>query len=295
MEFLEAHGARIPAIGFGSGSLHGDACVAALREALRAGYRHIDTASSYGNETEVGEVIRDSGLPRDNVFITTKVWPDRLSDDEMLASAEESLKKLGVDQVDLFMIHWPYPEVTVRDMIRALNRVKARGLTRHIGVSNFTAPLMDAAWAMTDAPLVANQCEYHPMMDQTPVLEACRKHGTALVAYMPLGRREVLQIPVLADIAQRLGKTRAQVALRWLIQQKGVAAIPKSTDPVRMRQNLEVFDFSLSSADMAAIQALARPEGRLIQFPRMRKPDGSWQEFRQFAPVWDTHTGKLLK
>jgi 2,5-diketo-D-gluconate reductase B len=287
MQDVDAHGAKIPAIGFGTGSLKGRACVEALGHAFRAGYRHVDTARSYGNEAEVGEAVRASSLKRDEIFLTTKVWPNRLDEAEMLRSAEESVAALGVDQVDLFLIHWPNPMVAVADMIRALNEVKRRGLTRHIGVSNFTSDLLAEAWAATEAPLVANQCEYHPGLDQGPVIDACQAHGTAFVAYMPLGRREVLTLPLLSEIGRRLGRTPAQVALRWLVQQDGVAAIPKSTDPGRLRGNIDVFNFSLSDDDMAAISALAHPGGRMIPFPRMRNADGGWDEFREFAPIWD--------
>ena len=284
---IEAHGVRFPAIGFGTGSLMGDACLRALSQALRAGYRHIDTASSYGNEVEIGEAIRSSGLRRDEIFLTTKVWPDSLGEAEMLASAEGSLRRLGVDQVDLFLIHWPNPKLRMRDMIAALNAVRARGLARHIGVSNFTSGLLEEAWAATDAPLVANQCEYHPLLDQTRLLRSCRAKGTALVAYMPLGRGKVLELQRLAAIGRRLRKTPGQIALRWLVQQ-GVGAIPKSTHPERLRQNLEVFDFHLSDREMADIFALARPDGRMIPYPRMRSSDGvTLEPHPEFAPVWD--------
>jgi 2,5-diketo-D-gluconate reductase B len=288
MRHVDAHGVEIPAMGFGTGSLKGRVCVEALGHAFRAGYRHLDTARTYGNEAEVGEAVRASGLKRDEIFLTTKVWPDRLGEAEMLRSAEESVAALGVEQVDLFLIHWPNPKVTVPDMIRALNEVKRRGLTRHIGVSNFTSGLLAEAWAATGAPLVVNQCEYHPSLDQGPVIDACRAHGTAFVAYMPLGRREVLNLPLLSEIGRRLGRTPAQIALRWLVQQDGVAAIPKSTDPSRLCSNIDVFDFSLSDDDMAAISALAHPGGRMVPFPRMRNTHGGWDEFRAFAPTWDS-------
>ena len=287
MEMIEAHGAAIPAIGFGTGSLKGESGQAAIVEALTIGYRHLDTARSYENEAIVGDAIQASGLKREEVFLTTKVWPDRLSESEMLKSAEESLIALGVDRVDLFMIHWPNPDLSMPDMIRALNGVKKRGLTRHIGVSNFTGKLLADAWRVTEAPIVANQCEYHPMMEQRSVLEACRALGTVFVAYMPLGRRQALEIPVLSEIARRLNRSTAQVILRWHVQQTGVAAIPKSSDSQRMRDNIAVFDFALSDADMSAIAALARPDGRLVSFPRVRQPDGSFKDFQHFAPDWN--------
>lgn len=287
MNIIEAYGARIPAIGFGTGSLPGQACIDALQHAFGTGYRHIDCASSYGNEQEVGQAIKASGLPRDDLFLTTKVWPGRFGEADMIKTTEGSLEALGVDQVDLFLLHWPDPSAPLPETIRVLNRIVRLGLTRHIGVSNFNTALLDQAWALTEEPLVANQCEYHPGLDQTAVIETCRRRGMAFVSYMPLGRREVLGMPLLSDIASRVGKTPAQVALRWQMQQDGVAAIPKSTAPERMRQNIELFDFALSSDDMAAIFALARPEGRMIPFPRARQPDGSFLEFRELAPAWD--------
>ncbi|MCO5090378.1 aldo/keto reductase [Bosea sp. (in: a-proteobacteria)] len=287
MKILDAHGARIPAIGFGTGSLPGQACIEAVGQALKAGYRHLDCAASYGNEAQVGQAIKASGLPREELFLTTKVWPGQFREADMIKAAEASLKALGVDRVDLFLLHWPDPAVALPDTIRALNGIARRGLTRHIGVSNFTTALLAQAWAATEAPLVANQCEYHPGLDQSAVIAACRGRGMAFVSYMPLGRCEVLALPLLGEIGRRVGKSPAQVALRWLLQQDGVAAIPKSTDPQRMRENLALFDFVLSPEDMAAISALARPDGRMIPFPRARRPDGSVQEFRDLAPVWD--------
>ena len=287
MEMIEAHGTAIPAIGFGTGALKGESGRTAIVEALTLGYRHLDTARSYENEAIVGDAIRASGLKREEVFITTKVWPDRLSESEMLKSAEESLTALGVDRVDLFMIHWPNPNLSMSDMIRALNGVKKRGLTRHIGVSNFTGKLLADAWRVTEAPIVANQCEYHPMMEQRSVLEACRALGTVFVAYMPLGRRQALEIPVMSEIARRLNRSTAQVILRWHVQQTGVAAIPKSSDSQRMRDNIAVFDFALSDADMSAIAALARPDGRLVSFPRVRQPDGTFKDYPHLAPDWN--------
>jgi diketogulonate reductase-like aldo/keto reductase len=287
MKIVDAHGARIPAIGFGTGSLPGQACIDALEHAFKAGYRHIDCASSYRNETEVGQAIKASHLSREDLFLTTKVWPGQFREADMIKTAESSLKALGVDQVDLFLLHWPDPTMALPETIRALNRIARLGLTRHIGVSNFTTALLAQAWAVTEAPLVANQCEYHPGLDQSAVIEACRSRGMAFVSYMPLGRREVLEMPLLSEVATRIGKTPAQVALRWQLQQDGVAAIPKSTDPQRMCQNIELFDFALSPDDMAAIFALARPDGRMIPFPRARRPDGSFHEFRELAPAWD--------
>jgi 2,5-diketo-D-gluconate reductase B len=262
---VEAHGARIPRIGLGTWALRGGECTAAVAAAIETGYRHIDTAAAYGNEKEVGEGLRRSAISRDEVFVTTKVWPDDLADGALQRSAEQSLQRLGLDVVDLLLIHWPSRTIPVAATIRSLNDAKRRGLTRHIGVSNFTTKLLAEAWDATQEPLVTNQCEYHPHLNQDNVLAACREGGMSFTAYSPLGRRAALGERAITDIAARLGRSPAQVALRWLIQQRGVVAIPKSATPVRIRDNLNVFDFTLDPRDMAAIGGLARPGGRILQ------------------------------
>ena len=189
MQYVSANGAEIPAIGFGTWTLRGSAGAKAVAEAVGIGYRHIDTAAGYGNETEVGEGIRASGVPRSEIFLTTKVQPENLADGVFQKTVEGSLKRLRMDQVDLVLIHWPSQHLAVADTIRPLNDVKRRGLTRHIGVSNFTLPLLAEAWAATSEPLVTNQCEYHPYLNQDRVLAACRAKGMSFTAYAPLGRR----------------------------------------------------------------------------------------------------------
>ncbi|TNV72932.1 hypothetical protein FGO68_gene9703 [Halteria grandinella] len=196
--FIRSHGASIPAIGLGTWMLTGDACTDAVASAIGAGYRHIDTAIGYGNETEVGEGIRRSGIARDSLFVTTKIPPEQLAADDMMRAAEGSLKRLGVDQVDLLLIHWPSKSLSATETIRSLNAVKERGLTRHIGVSNYTIRLLDEAWAATSAPIVANQCEHHPYLDQPALRAATAAHGTAFVSYCPLGQAEVLENEIVA-------------------------------------------------------------------------------------------------
>jgi diketogulonate reductase-like aldo/keto reductase len=270
---MEANGAAIPAIGLGTWQLRGEEGAAAVKSALEAGYRHIDTAAMYGNEEAVGEGLRASGVPRDEVFVTTKVWPEDLAPPDLARSAEASLKRLGLAQVDLLLIHWPNAAIPLAGSIRALCEAKRAGLARHIGVANFTARLLDEAVASADEPIVANQCEYHPYLDQTLVRAECRKHGAAFVSYCPIGKAQVLGEPVIQAIAKAHRRTPAQIVLRWHVQQPGVAAIPKSGDPWRMRENLAVFDFALSDEEMARIAALARPGGRLVS--------PSW------SPRWD--------
>ncbi len=267
MDFVTAHGARIPAIGLGTYPMRGEACVAAVEAALGCGYRHIDTAAGYGNEAEVGEGVRAAGVHRDEVFITTKVPPEDLAPRDMQRAVENSLKALGMDRVDLLLIHWPSRTIPAGETVRTLNDMYRRGFARHIGVSNFNVKLVEQAWAATEAPLVCNQCEYHPYLDQEALLQACRKRGMAFTAYAPVGHGQELRDPAVVAIAEALGRTPAQVMLRWLIQQPGVIAIPKSANADRIRENLDVFGFSLDDSQMSALAALARPSGRLIASP----------------------------
>jgi len=270
---IDAHGARIPALGLGTFTLKDDACVAMVEHAIKAGYRHIDTAQMYDNEAAVGAGVRHGGVKRDEIFVTTKVWWDRAREGDLERSVEESLGRLGFDPVDLVLLHWPNPEVPVKETMRALNRVKRDGLARHIGISNFPTALMNEALAHTQEPLVANQVEYHPYLDQAAVLERARAAGMVLTAYCPVAQGKVFDEPLLREIGERYDKTPGQVALRWLVQQEGVAAIPRSSKPENVTANLAVFDFALSDDEMAAISGLARPGGRLV------KP--------AFSPDWD--------
>ena len=264
MQFVTAHGAKIPAIGFGTWPMRGEECVRAVAAALEAGYRHVDTASGYGNEREVGEAIRASGVPREEIFVTTKIGPSDLAEGVMQRAAATSLANLGMEEVDLILIHWPSRTLPTADTIRTLNDVKRRGMARHIGVSNFTTKLLAEAWKATKEPIVTNQCEYHPHLNQDRLIAACRARGMAFTSYAPIGRGEVLRDPTVRSIAERLGKTPAQVVLRWHIQQDSVVAIPKSARPERIRENFAVFDFVLAAEDMAAISGLSRPTGRVV-------------------------------
>jgi diketogulonate reductase-like aldo/keto reductase len=261
---VNANGAAIPAIGLGTWQLRGEDCAAAVASALQAGYRHIDTAAMYGNEEAVGAGLRASGVARDEVFVTTKVWPEDLAPADLRRSAEASLKRLGLSRVNLLLVHWPNAAIPLPGTIRALCEAKRAGLARHIGVANFTVRLLDEAVAAADEPIAANQCEYHPYLDQSLVRAACRKHGAAFIAYCPIGKAQVLGEPAIQAIAQAHGRTPAQVVLRWHVQQPGVAAIPKSGDPRRQRENLAVFDFALADEEMAAIPGLARRGGRMV-------------------------------
>jgi 2,5-diketo-D-gluconate reductase B len=273
-QIVSAYGMDIPAIGFGTWLMRGQECMRAVVAALEAGYRHIDTAAGYQNEREVGEGIRASGVPREEVFVTTKIRSWDLAEGDMQRAAADSVKRLGTEDVDLILIHWPSRTLPVADTIRSLNDVKRRGIACNIGVSNFTMRLLAEAWEVTEQPLAVNQCEYHPRLNQDKLIADCRARGMVFTAYSPIGQGAVLSDPEVQQAAERLGRTPAQVVQRWHLKQ-GVVAIPKSATPAHIRENIAVFDFQLTPEDMAAISALAHPEGRLV-----RDPD--------LAPVWDT-------
>src|SRR5947207_12310543 len=219
MQFVEANGARIPAIGLGSWELSGRTCARLVEQALKLGYRHIDTAQVYENEREVGDGVRASGIRRDDVFVTTKVWTTHFWPNDLERSAKESLVRLRLSEVDLLLLHWPNPQVPLVETLGALARVKQLGLARHIGVSNFTVALIEEAVAACPERLVCDQVEYHPYLDQTKVKEACARHGIAVVAYSPIAKGRIKNDPNLAQIGQAHGKSAAQAFLRWLVQQ----------------------------------------------------------------------------
>jgi diketogulonate reductase-like aldo/keto reductase len=269
---VKAGGAAIPAIGFGTSSLGN--CAEVVAQALKLGYRHLDTAWKYGNERDVGEGMRASGVPRDDIFLCTKVSHEYLHADAFARSVDESLKSLGVDSVDLLLVHWPNAAIALGETMGALARAKQQGLTRHIGVANFNIALLDEAIRLCPEPLVNLQAEYHPYLDQSKLLAACRERGIVFTAYCPLGRGRIIGDPVLEDIAKRRGRTLAQIALRWLVQQDNVVPIPRSSNPGRMRDNLSVFDFTLTDDEMREIGALRRANSRIAN------PAGR-------APAWD--------
>lgn len=260
MQVIEANGARIPAIGLGTWELRGRVCARIVEQALRLGYRHIDTAQMYENEREVGEGLRASGVPRTEVFVTTKIWPTHFAPHDLVRSAKESLARLRVTEVDLLLLHWPSDRVPLGETLGALAQVRQAGMARHIGVSNFNADLVAEAVSLCSEPLSCNQIHYNPYLDQTATLEVCRRLGLAPVAYTPIAKGRVTDDERLSRIAQRYRRTAAQVCLRWLVQQ-GVAAIPCTSKIERLQENLDI-GFHLSDADMAAISAIAQqPSG----------------------------------
>ena len=239
-----------------------EACANAVATALDAGYRHIDTAQAYGNEEHVGRGIKRADVARDDVFLATKVWIDRLSYDDVLASTEESLRKLGVDAVDLLYVHWPAGAYDPEATFRAFDELVDAGMTDRIGISNFQPDQVDDAIDRTDAPVFANQVELHPLLPQPDLRARCADREVELVAYSPLARGRVFEVPELTDIAETYGVSEAQVSLAWL-REKGVTAIPKATSEVHIRDNLASLDLDLDSEDIAAIDAIGRTDRRV--------------------------------
>ncbi len=273
MIHLKFQNISIPALGFGTWQLRGPECQKAVESALGHGYRHIDTAQIYENETEVGAALAGSKIPRGDIFLTTKVWMDRVAPGALEKSVEESLKKLKTAHVDLLLLHWPVAEVPLKDQIKALTAVHKAGLTRLIGVSNYTVAMLKEVKETLGAPVVNNQVEYHPFLSQKPLLDYTRAHGMFLTAYSPVARGKVTGHPLIKAIAGKYGKNEGQVALRWLLQQGNVAAIPKAASEKNIRSNIDIFNFALDDSEMKALHGLAQPDGRLV------KP--AW------SPVWD--------
>jgi diketogulonate reductase-like aldo/keto reductase len=262
----------MPALGFGTSPLTGGLSADTVLAALKAGYRHIDTARKYGTERAVGEAMRVSGVPRNDIFLTTKVSHENLRAGDFAKSVDESLAALGVDYVDLLLIHWPNPDIALSETMPALAKAKRQGLARHIGVANFNSALLEQAIKLCPEPLAALQAEYHPYLDQSKLLAAVRRHKLVFIAYCPLGRGRLFDDPVLAEIAGKRGRSVAQIALRWLLQQD-VAAIPFSSKPQRIADNFNVFDFTLDVDEMKRIAALKRSDGRVAN-PAGRVPGG---------------------
>lgn len=273
MIYRNWQGVEIPALGFGTYELNNDDAATMITEAAKIGYRHFDTAQMYHNEEGVGRGLKASGLARDDYFLTTKVWFDQFQSGDLQTSVVESLRKLDLDHVDLLLLHWPNDDVPLEETIAALNEVKNLGMTRLIGISNFPTALIEKAVSLSDAALTVNQVEYHPYLDQTKVLKSLRDRDMLLTAYCPIARGKVLTDPTLIKIGKKHDKSPVQVTLRWLLQQDSVMAIPKSGSPKNAAANFDIFDFELSADDMAAISALAKPDGRLID--------------PEFAPKWD--------
>ena len=247
-------GAAMPRVGLGVYQVSGSRCTAAIKHALALGYRHIDTAALYGNETEVGSAVRASAVPREQVFVTTKLWNADQGYAPALKAAEVSLKKLGLGWIDLYLIHWPEPTKR-RDSWRALMALRERGVARAIGVSNYTVAHLKELMAESSVVPAVNQVEFNPFLYQRDLLAFCADHGIALVAYCPLARAQKLSDARLLKVAHRHHKSAAQIMLRWALQ-RGVGVIPKSADLQRIEENARLFDFTLDADDMRSLDAL---------------------------------------
>jgi 2,5-diketo-D-gluconate reductase B len=273
MQFVEAHGLRIPMIGLGTMTLKGDVCVQAVKTALQMGYRHLDSAAFYGNEVENGEGMRQSGVKREEILLCTKVRQEHLRPADFVKVVDQSLVNFKLPYVDLLLIHWNNKDIPFKESIGALCQAKKDGKAKHVGVANFTSKMLDEAWAVTSEPLVCNQIEVHPCINQDKVLAACKKHDMAVVAYVPIARGKVPGAEVLEKIGKAHGKSAAQVSLRYLVQ-LGCCSIPRTANPAHMKENLEVFDFKLSDAEMTELKKLNATNMRVVNPPH--------------APVWDT-------
>ena len=262
----------VPALGLGTYRLMDQTAVSIADYALGIGYRHIDTAQFYKNEEAIGQALKHTSVPREDIFLTTKVWPDYFRRENFISSVEESLQKLQTPYVDLLLLHWPNALVPLEETVGELVKAQERGLARHIGVSNFNSSLVQETLDF-GAPIVCNQVEYHVFLSQDKLLQTHREQGIALTAYCPIAKAKVVDHPLLKDIALTHQKTEPQVALRWLMQQDLVAAIPSSTKKERVKAHLEVFDFELSVQEMEALSALGKQNERLVD------PD--------FGQVWD--------
>ncbi|WP_458209408.1 aldo/keto reductase [Haladaptatus sp. NG-SE-30] len=258
MEYETIHGEEIPKIGLGTWQMESTNCRNAVRTALDLGYRHIDTAQAYGNERQVGQAIALSDVDREDVFLTTKVWPMHRKYGDIVDSVHESLARLGTDYIDLLLIHWPNPIASTREVMRALSDVRSEGLTRHIGVSNFDTDQLATARDLASAPIVTDQVQFHPFNPQSDLLDYCQRHDVLLTAYSPLAQGGVMHDHVLVELGKKYDKTPAQVALRWVVQQDGVVTIPKSTSREHLEQNLAIFDFELTETEMALVERPSR-------------------------------------
>ena len=260
---------------FGTYPLQGEVAHTAILAAAEAGYRAFDTAQMYGNEAETGEALKATGLARDEICVTTKVHPDNFEPDRFVASVEQSLRDLQLDHVDVLLLHWPPVGGDIAPSLRLLEDTLKRGLTRNIGVSNYTIQMMRDARSIVDAPIVTNQVEFHPLLNQDKLLAGANEVGIPLSSYSSVARGEVFKHPEFAEIGAGYGKSAGQVVLRWILQ-KGVSVNTMSTNPKNIRANFEIMDFTLSSVDMARIEKLTHTDYRIV---------GS--DLVPWAPVWD--------
>ena len=256
MEYQEIKGEKVPSLGLGTWRLSGQECIRAVERALALGYRHIDTAQIYANEDEVGRGIQNSGVDREDIFVVTKVWTSSFYYDDVIRSTHESLEKLQTVYVDLLLMHWPNPSVPLEETLGAMRELQKEGSVKHVGVSNFSPSLVEEA--TRHAAVFCNQVEYHPYTAQDELLEQAKEMDYLLTAYSPIAKGRVLEDTTLREIGEVYDRTPAQIALRWLIQQEKVAAIPKAASENHLKSNFDIFDFELSDEEMERIFALQR-------------------------------------
>lgn len=268
--------ANIPVLGLGTWQSTNQDCIDVVSQALQMGYEHIDTAQAYGNEVEVGKGIKQSGVDRDSFFLTTKIFPDDLKfqPEKLVAAAKQSLKNLDTDYVDLLLLHWPDDRVPLSETIPALCELQKQGLTRHIGVSNFTIAHLIEAKKHADVPIVVNQVEFHPFIKQHTLQTFLDNHHILLEAYSPLARGDVFDNDIIKQIADKHGITPAQVSLAWILSDKNRVAIPKTANPDHLQGNLDALEVQLSDDELKKIGSLARSDGRKIEHP-------------DYTPKWD--------
>lgn len=272
MQYKEAQGARVPEIGLGTYRLYGRECEETVRKALDIGYRHIDTAQMYKNEKEIGDAVYNSNVDREDLFITTKIWHTNLEHDDVLQSVEDSLRMLKSPYVDLLLVHWPTEHFSIDGTFKAMLTLRDQGKALNVGVSNFPLKLMKEVVEEHRLPILTNQVEFHPFLDQFDLLEYSYDHDFLITAYSPLAQGEALRNKKLNEIAQEYGKTPAQIALRWLIEQENVVAIPKASSDQHLKDNIDIFDFKLSDEHFEAIDQLEKNK-------RLVNPS--------FSPSWD--------
>lgn len=291
MKFITIGNDRVPCIGFGTYRLTGRDCREAVSSALDIGYRHIDTAMAYGNEEEVGAAITDSDLSRDKLFVTTKVkgYAEYLEYDSLIEKVEKSLDRLALSRIDLLLIHWWNPSVDIEEPITAMNQLQDEGKVRNIGVSNFSKKQLEAAISVSNTPIVTNQVEYHPYRNLDEMLSYCQNNDIILTAYSPLAEGLVVSDRTLSEIGEKYGKSPSQVVLRWLIQQPGVAAIPKARKRVHQLENINIFDFELTEQE---IKTIANIDGPLLY--RLNSEGGIVYRFRSWAgPIYQSAISKI--
>jgi 2,5-diketo-D-gluconate reductase B len=272
MKTIKTKGVEIPRLGFGTFRMPGNESQPVVETALELGFRHIDTAAMYQNETAVGAALVASGVKRQDLFVATKVWHDQLSPDALYRAFDASRNKLKLDYVDLYMVHWPSRDMDMAATLEALMRLYENGLTRAIGVCNFNLPMIRCAVEDIGAPIAVHQVEYHPFLSQAPMLTYLRSRGIPLTAYAPLAQGRAANDATLAAVGRKHGATAAQIAIAWLLDQEGVIAIPKAARPESQKGNLDALNITLDDEDRAAIAALPKDQ-RFVRPP--------------FAPEWD--------